>query len=241
MGLKRVTIKDVAKAANVSPMTVSNVINRRSKFVSSKTRLRVENEIERLNYRCQIATSNLRASHQYSVGMIVLDESPKFLTDFFTTELVAGLANVLNNADYTMTIQGINSRNLDDSMIMRSIDVGGLCIMLSGKETERQKVLEQLLSLKQPLVVFQQEVKEKNEHLCLVRQDDYYGGRLVGEHFLSKDVKDLLVLRPNQNWPAIENRIRGLYEVLSGSMIQPKITILDTLSESLTPNIGITI
>ena len=90
MGLKRVTIKDVAKAANVSPMTVSNVINRRSEFVSSKTRLRVENEIERLNYRPQIAARNLRASHQHSVGMIVLDESPKFLTDFFTTELVAG-------------------------------------------------------------------------------------------------------------------------------------------------------
>ena len=131
-----------------------------------------------------------------------------------------------------MTIQGINSRNLGDSMIMRSIDVGGLCIMLSGTEAERLKVLEQLLSLKQPVVVFQQEVRGKNKHLCLVRQDDYYGGRLVGGHLLSKDLKDLLILRPNQNWPAIENRIRGLNEVLSNSMIQPKITILDTGSES---------
>ena len=50
LGIKRVTINYVAKTANVSPMTVSNVINRRSEFVSSKTRLRVENEIERLNY-----------------------------------------------------------------------------------------------------------------------------------------------------------------------------------------------
>ena len=230
--IKRATIKDVAKAANVSSMTVSNVINRRSAFVSSKTMLRVEQEIVRLNYRRQTSARNLRYSHQHSVGMIVLDESPKFLTDFFTTELVAGLANVLNNADYTMTIQGINSRNLADSMIMKSLEVGGLCIMLSGTEAERLEVLEQLLSLKQPLVVFQQEVKEKNEHLCLVRQDDFFGGRLVGEHLLSKDVKDLLVLRPNQNWPAIENRIRGLYEVISGSMIKPKITILDTVSES---------
>jgi LacI family transcriptional regulator len=230
--IKRATIKDVAKAANVSSMTVSNVINRRSAFVSSKTMLRVEQEIVRLNYRRQTSARNLRYSHQHSVGMIVLDESPKFLTDFFTTELVAGLANVLNNADYTMTIQGINSRNLADSMIMKSLEVGGLCIMLSGTEAERLKVLEQLLSLKQPLVVFQQEVKEKNEHLCLVRQDDFFGGRLVGEHLLSKDVKDLLVLRPNQNWPAIENRIRGLSDVLSNSKIQPKITILDTGSES---------
>ena len=129
LAIKRSTIKDVAKAANVSSMTVSNVINRRSGFVSYKTRLRVEQEIVRLNYRRQTAARNLRASHQHSVGMIVLDDSPKFLTDFFTTELVAGLANVLNNADYTMTIQGINSRNLANSMIMRSLEVGGLCVL----------------------------------------------------------------------------------------------------------------
>ena len=61
--------------------------------------MRVENEIERLNFRRQIAARNLRDFHQYSVGMIVLDESPMFLTDFFTTELVAGLAKILNNAD----------------------------------------------------------------------------------------------------------------------------------------------
>ena len=118
-------------------MTISNVINNRLKFVSSKTKLRVEQEIVRLNYRRQTSARNLRVSHQHSVGMIILDESPKFLTDFFTTELVAGLANVLNNADYTMTIQGINSRNFADSMIMRSFEVGGLCIMLSGAEEER--------------------------------------------------------------------------------------------------------
>ena len=64
-------------------MTVSNVLNERSEFVSSKTILRVEQEIIRLNYRRQTSARNLRASHQHSVGMIVLDESPKFLTDFF--------------------------------------------------------------------------------------------------------------------------------------------------------------
>ncbi|WP_395820787.1 LacI family DNA-binding transcriptional regulator, partial [Devosia sp.] len=45
----RATIKDVAKAAEVSPMTVSNVLNGRSQFVSTATQKRVEREIERLN------------------------------------------------------------------------------------------------------------------------------------------------------------------------------------------------
>ena len=118
MSNKRVTIKDVAKAANVSAMTVSNVINNQFKCVSAGTKLKVEQEILRLKYRRQTSARNLRTAHQYSVGMIVIDESPMFLTDFFTTQLVAGLANVLNIADYTMTIQGIKINNLFKSNIM---------------------------------------------------------------------------------------------------------------------------
>ena len=117
MSNKRVTIKDVAKAANGSAMTVSNVINNQFKCVSAGTKLKVEQEILRLKYRRQTSARNLRTAHQYSVGMIVIDESPMFLTDFFTTQLVAGLANVLNNADYTMTIQGIKQQQTLASLI----------------------------------------------------------------------------------------------------------------------------
>ena len=232
LATKPATVKDVAKAANVSPMTVSNVINNRLEFVGSNTKLRVEQEIIRLNYRRQTAARNLRVSHQQSVGMIIVDESPMFLTDFFITQVVAGLANVLNSSDYTMTIQGMNVRKLADSMIMRSFEVGGICAILSGTVEEREKVLEQLLSLNQPMVIFQQEVKERNADLCLIRQDDLSGGRLVGEHLLAKGVKDILVLRPNQNWPAIENRIQGLKDLVSSKSTQPKMTFLNTESES---------
>ena len=50
---KRATIKDVARAAKVSPMTVSNVLNKKDQLVGSKTKMRVEREVLRLNYRRQ--------------------------------------------------------------------------------------------------------------------------------------------------------------------------------------------
>jgi LacI family transcriptional regulator len=53
-----VTIADVAKRANVSMMTVSRVINR-SGHVSEKTRARVQEAIDQLNYRPNMLAKGL--------------------------------------------------------------------------------------------------------------------------------------------------------------------------------------
>lgn len=229
---RRPTIKDVAREAKVSPMTVSNVLNNRLQFVSSKTKLRVEREIARLNYRRQSAARNLRGSHQRSVGMIVIDDSPAFLIDFFTAQVVAGLANVLNSADYTMTVQGVRAKDLPNSMIMRSFEVGGFCAMISGDCRDRKMVVEQLRTLDQPLVLFQQEASDKYEDVCTVRQDDRAGGRLIGDHLLARGVKNILVLRPGQNWPAIEERIQGLQESIAQSGSKVELNIVKAGNES---------
>ncbi|MEE0693813.1 MAG: LacI family DNA-binding transcriptional regulator, partial [Lachnospiraceae bacterium] len=45
-----VTIKDIAQAANVSAMTVSNVIHGRTKKVSKETKERIERIMEEMQY-----------------------------------------------------------------------------------------------------------------------------------------------------------------------------------------------
>src|SRR5699024_4460455 len=47
---RMVTIKDIAKAANVSAMTVSNVLHGRTKKVSKETRERIERLMEEMQY-----------------------------------------------------------------------------------------------------------------------------------------------------------------------------------------------
>ena len=87
---KRATIKDVARAAKVSPMTVSNVLNKKDQLVGSKTKMRVEREVLRLNYRRQSSAQNLGGATQDCVGMIIIDPSPYFLANLFTTQIAAG-------------------------------------------------------------------------------------------------------------------------------------------------------
>ncbi len=228
----RATIKDVAKAAEVSPMTVSNVLNGRLQFVSAATKKRVEREIERLGYRRQANARNLRVAEQRSIGMVIVDESPAFLADFFTCQVVAGLANVLNTADYTLTIQGMSEGELAQSMIMRNFEVAGFCAMIAGTPAERTSVIRQLGELDQPVIIFQEELTDPLPELCTVRQDDRGGGRLIGDHLLARRVEDILMVVPRQDWPAIENRVAGIRDSLAASGGGARLTVLAADSES---------
>lgn len=230
---KHATIKDVARAAKVSPMTVSNVLNNNLQYVSSKTKARVEKEIARLSYRRQSAARNLRAAEQRSIGLIVVSEDPAFLEDHFSAKVAAGLANALNSADYTMTVQGVSADTLSDAMIMRSFDVAGICAMVSGTSVVRNSILTKLHALHQPIILFQQSNPDDIEDVSTLRLDDYGGGVVLGDHLLARGVSSVLALRPKQHWFAIEKRFEGLQQALSRAARPPSFTVIEAATESL--------
>lgn len=67
-----VTIQDVARAAGVSPMTVSNVINNRP-HVKATTRDKVVRAMADLDYRINVAARNLRAGRTSTIGLAVAE------------------------------------------------------------------------------------------------------------------------------------------------------------------------
>ncbi|WP_050348643.1 LacI family DNA-binding transcriptional regulator [Arsenicicoccus sp. oral taxon 190] len=68
IGSRRATINDVARAANVSRQTVSNVVNRPDR-VAPQTLRRVQAEIERLAYRPSSAAKSLREQRAGAIGL----------------------------------------------------------------------------------------------------------------------------------------------------------------------------
>ena len=68
--MKKVTIYEVAKEANVSLATVSRVING-SSIVKEETRKRVEDAISKLGYRPNAIAQGLALSRTTTVGLII--------------------------------------------------------------------------------------------------------------------------------------------------------------------------
>ena len=83
-------------------MTVSNFVNGKFHYMGEATRRRVAEAVAALNYRPDTAGRSLRSARQLSVGMIVVDESPLYLSDGSTTQVVSGLGNVRNAEGYTL-------------------------------------------------------------------------------------------------------------------------------------------
>lgn len=210
----RVTLRDVAAAAGVSPMTVSNVVNSRAGKVGNRTKNTIEREIKRLGYRPDTLARNLRRSERLTIGLMILDETPAFLADPLTTTLVAGLSNELSERGYGMLIQGLHPKRFHDSMLVRAVRTDGICAVLSGSEAVRRRIVEFLLTLGQPIVLFQDTPKFMHSDLLVIRQDDRGGARLLATEVLKGGAQHLLMLVPHIIWPAITERMRGVKEAI---------------------------
>jgi LacI family transcriptional regulator len=211
------TIRDVALAAGVSAMTVSNLINERAGTMRAETRKRIEVEIKRLSYRPHSMARSLRLARQLFIGMIIIDEEPHYLADPFTTQIVAGLSNQLNSKGYGLLLQGLSAEAFHSSPLIRGIRTDAICIMLSGSDATRRRIVESLLALGQPLVVFQDTLRFPRADLCTIRQADRDGGRLVANHVLTLGARRLAMLVPEVHWPAIAERVTGVREAIRRS------------------------
>ncbi|MFD2507624.1 LacI family DNA-binding transcriptional regulator [Halalkalibacter alkalisediminis] len=102
MDIKKANIKDVAKKANVSTATVSNVMNS-SRFVKEETRLRVLKAMEELNYRPSTVAKSLKGKDTKVIGLIIPIRPNDTSVDFFIS-LSNGVESALNNVGYRLVI-----------------------------------------------------------------------------------------------------------------------------------------
>ncbi len=68
---EKVTITEVARLAEVSPSTVSNLLNGRSKKMRPSTKQRIQNAIDELGYTPNQAARQLKTGHSPIIGLIV--------------------------------------------------------------------------------------------------------------------------------------------------------------------------
>lgn len=212
-----VTLRDIAKASGVSMMTVSNVIHGRTNTVGEGTRKRVEREVKRLNYRPNVSARNLRVSSSRSIGMIISDRDPAFLSDPFISQLVSGMSNYLSSVDHSLDIQGVIPEQFEQANILCKAGNDALCAILCGPAIVRTRHVDFLKKIGQPTIIFQEPIEIRGHDIAIIRQDDRGGGNAVARLLLQRKVNSVAFLKPASDWPAIEQREEGLRSVLDSA------------------------
>lgn len=207
---RRVTLKDVARRARVSVMTVSNVINGKFYHVTPETRQRVQAVIDALGYKANHAGRSLRLSRRFAIGMIIIDPSPTFIADPYTTFLVAGLSNTLSRKGYGLLLQGATPPELSQVLMLRHSLVDAVCLFSSGTRGERRGVYGQFARHREPLVIFQDRADPAIKDVLSIRQDDSAGGRQLAERLIARGSRKLVFLTGAHRWPALDARERGI-------------------------------
>lgn len=98
---KRVTIKDVAKLAGVSPSTVSFVLNKsKGQSISEETKKRIRQSVEQLGYRPNYYASNIRKGKSKTIGVVTTYR----VNYIYFLDLINGVIEEANEHGYGVVI-----------------------------------------------------------------------------------------------------------------------------------------
>lgn len=198
----RVTIYEVAKAANVSLATVSRVINNRGN-VTEKTRKRVEETIKRLKYQPSSLAQGLATSKTTNIAVLLPAANYVYVSYILNGAIDVGriygyrtTVFTLDNADNEDIVTNIITSHCDGLILF------GNCLDASG--------LERLSNFHIPTVVIGN--AEKNDDVGFVEVDYNTEIKRVINEYLHKGIQDIAVLRYKRNNMYFLNNINNAVE-----------------------------
>ena len=173
---RRVTIRDVARAAGVSLGTVSNVLNNQE-VVAAPTRRRVLETIAETGFVRSTAAHELRAGRSHTMGMIVLDLAIPFIA-----EIVKGAEEVLSDSGYGVVVCSSEESLEQENHYLRALEERRVEGLLIAPAEDDLSALCAVARRGVPTVLLDRDGGPLG--LCSVTVDDVRGGDLVASYLL---------------------------------------------------------
>ncbi|WP_342433260.1 substrate-binding domain-containing protein [Neobacillus sp. FSL H8-0543] len=132
--MKRVTIADVAKHANVSKSTVSQFLNMRFDYMGEVTKDRIEQAVSQLGYRPNIIARSLKQKKTFTIGVIVGN-----ILLSFSTQVIRAIEDVCRENDYHVIVCNADDNHETEKKYFEMLiakQVDGLIVFPTAKNIE---------------------------------------------------------------------------------------------------------
>lgn len=199
------TIKDVARHAGVSTMTVSRVINN-SGYASAETRAKVERAIDELGFVPNALARHLRSKATRSLALVL----PDITNPFFTT-IARGVEDVAAAHEFAVFLCNTDESLEEESrciemLVQRQID--GVALVPAGSSQESFKLLR---ARNVPVVALDRRVSTSVDQ---VRSDSEAGAHRLVCHLLALGHTRIAMLTGRRSISTSADRIAGFRRAL---------------------------
>ena len=211
-----VTIEDVARAAGVSAMTVSRVMNG-EKNVRDSTRAAVREAIERLRYSPNTAARSLAAGQATHIGLLYANPSDAYLSQFLVGALEgarrAGCHLVIEACEYEQ-----ESEQAEAARRFATTQVEG--VILPPPLSESVPILTELAAAEIPVVTVA--MGRLYENALNIRIDDFGAAREMTDYLLGLGHRRIGLIKGSLTQIASSERERGFKAALEAAGLDPE-------------------
>lgn len=204
------TLKDIAKEAGVSTMTVSNVINGRHTHVSEKTMKRVSEIINKHNYAPNMNARSLAAKSSGIILLIIPLSHNE--TNMFYSPYISALAGMmeyqLRSLGYFAMIRSV--RDFDEmDALFKTWSADGAVFLLPDFDCFMDQILERVHI---PLVFL--DTCHTREDILKVSCNDEKGTYLATRYLISQGHKNIAFMGDYKNSDLLTARFTGYRKAL---------------------------
>ena len=210
-----ITIEDVARAAGVSAMTVSRVVNG-GKNVRDSTRAAVLEAVRELDYSPNSAARSLAAGRSTGIGLLYANPSAGYLSQF-----LVGALHAARRLGAFLVIESCESEDADEQAEVTrrfaTSDVEG--VILPPPLSEAQPILAELAAIGMPVVTVA--MGEPQEDSLNVRIDDAAAAAEMTRYLLGLGHRNVGFIKGHPNHRASHDRYRGFTDALREHGLDP--------------------
>lgn len=201
-----VTLKDIAREANVTATTVSNVIHGNYRRVAQSTVDKIKMIIEENHYVPNMTARSLVNKLSKIIGVInrvVPEKSGSFISDPFNSVFIEGIENKLHEMGYYLMVRTVYNED-ELFSLLRNWNMDGL--ILTG--LFQDEFFEKLLSAGIPFVLVDSYID--NQKVVNIGLEDVNGGYIATRHLIDNGHRNIVFASPViKHNGVVEERFKG--------------------------------
>lgn len=205
--MKPVSIKDIAREAQVSHPTVSRAL-RHSPLVNRDTAERIRQISERMGYRANAVARGLVTRKTWTIGAVVTT-----IADPFIGEVVSGVEELANDNGYSVFLANCNAdpeRELRVVHLFQERRVDGILILSSRVGALYMPLLSQL---RVPIVLINSHHPDQFAHSVMI--DNLASGCAAAQHLIDLGHRRIAYIGDRQGLQSDIERFAGYREALT--------------------------